>query len=121
MSYVERESTTITTATGGGATGYLGPFTGRVTWLKYTRDDMATGMDLDITGEDTAQEIWDEDNVSATKQVYPRAQAQDTAGGNLDTAGDVTTSAIWLSNERIKVTVANGGNAKSGTFEVLIA
>lgn len=121
MTYVETHEVVVTTDASGDATAYIGPVNGRLANLIYTKDDFATGVDFTITAEDTGLGIWTEVDVNATKTVAPLQPAHNQSGVVQDTAGDVWESPIYLADERIKIVIANGGNAASGTFTAVIA
>lgn len=121
MSYVERHSVSVTTATGGGATGYSPPVTGRIANVIYTAatgTPFASTADFTITAEGSGLGLWTESNVTASKTVSPTQQAHDQVGA---TETDPTRVPIWVANERVKIVVAQGGNTKTGTFEVVVA
>ena len=119
MSYAELHTVTVTTATAGGAgTEYTPRVTGRVVAITLaTGETFAAGMDLAITSEDSKQNIWKEDNVAAAEMMYPVAKASTASG----VASTLTESPIVVANERIKIAVTNGGDAKVGTFHIIIA
>ena len=121
MSYVERHTVTVTTATGGGATGYTPDLTGRIVYMGYTKDTFASTTDLTITTELSTQAVWSETNINASKDLYPLAVADGVDGVALATAGDAQFVPVFVANERIKIVVAQGGNTAAGTFEVLVA
>lgn len=117
MSYVERHRVSVTTDSGGDATEYTPNVRGRIVAIVYTKTDFASGVDFDISLETTGQELWDEDNVNASKTVWPKQLNDDTVGADL--AGEYQH--IYAANERVKIVIAEGGNAKSGTFDILVA
>lgn len=125
MAYAERHEVTVTTATGGGATAFTPVVTGRVANIIYTV--AATGVsfastaDFAITAERTGLGLWTEDNVTTAKTVSPTQPANTQVGGGLATAGDVQRAPIYVANERIQITIAQGGNTKQGIFTVVVA
>ena len=121
MSYAKRYRKVITTASDGSAEVYTGEITGKIISITYTKDDFADGVGFTITGEDTGINIWTQTNVDATATVAPKMPTHSQAGVANDTAGDVLLSDIWLAQERIKIAIANGGDAKSGTFDIVVA
>jgi hypothetical protein len=120
MSYLKRHSVTVTTDTSGDATEYTNVLTGRLINIIYTKDDYAVDVDFAITGETTGLDIWTESDVNATKTVSPRQPTHTQAGVVNDTAGDVLLADIYLAQERIKIVIDEGGNEKSGTFDIII-
>ena len=117
MSYPVKSSVTITTATGGGATGYSDVMTGRVIAVKYEKDTYASTSDFTITTADTGQSILSKTNVNASFVNYPVAAAVTTAGA----ASTLTEVEVPVVNERVKIVVAQGGNTKAGTFTIITA
>ena len=132
MSYARRESVTITTAADGSATAYLPsaaqvalgvpPLSGKVITLIYTKDDFTNGVDFTITAEASGETLWTESDVNASKTVAPRQATHSTVGvATLYAAGGAAVlDHIVLANDRVKIVLAAGGSATSGTFTVLI-
>lgn len=120
MTYVERHSVTIETATGGGATGFTPVVTGRVAAVVYTAatgTPYASTADFDVTAEETGLVIWSENNVTASKTVHPVTEGDLNTG----TQSTLVEVPIFVANERIKIAIAQGGNTRTGTFEVVVA
>ena len=117
--HLTRVSVAIVTDESGDAVAYTPALNGvvrSVRYIKPTSGGLADGTDIDIVTDKGAVVVWDKDNLDASKVIYPMVQAQDNTGT------DVTGSyaPIPVCDERIKITVANGGNAGAGTFEFLI-
>ncbi|MER8560176.1 hypothetical protein [Mesorhizobium sp. M0578] len=119
---VERKTVVITTAADGSATAYTeGAATGRVLQARYVKTDFADGVDFTITSEATGQTIWAESDVNASATRAPRQPTHSTAGVAAESGtGFAVNDHIAIANDRIKIVVAAGGNAKSGTFHFLI-
>jgi len=115
--YAERHTVAITTASGGTATGYTPPVSGKVISIRYVKTDFDDTADFTITGEDTGMNIWTELNVTASKTCVPRQATHDTAGVATlyAAAGAAVLDHIVLAKERVKIAIAQGGNTKSGT------
>lgn len=116
---------TITTAADGSATAYLpssGKCRGHLESIQYVKVDFADGVDFTITDEVTGENLWVDTNINASEIVRPRAPTHDQAGAALlyASAGEDVADKIALVS-RIKIVIAAGGNAKSGTFRVLIS
>lgn len=122
MSNLRRETVTITTDASGDGTGYTGTVTGTIRSIRYVKTDYATGVDMTITGETTGIAIVTLTNYDASGTVYPRAATHDTTGAaSLYAAGGTAVNDhIPVVNERVKIVVAQGGNAKTGTFYVTV-
>ncbi len=127
--YVNRSTVIVTTVANGTATAFTSDVvTGRIFSIKYTKTDFGAGTspatepDFTITTEDTAQNIWVESNVSATATRAPRQATHDTVGVASwynDSSDEAVEDFIYAANERVKIVIAEGGNAKVGTFDIL--
>lgn len=115
----ERHKITVTTAADGSATAYTPDgLNGRVASISYVKTDFAAGVDWAITVEGTGESLWTDTDINATETVYPVQK------GNLGGTGAASTIMevpIYLANDRVKIVVSSGGNAKVGTFHVVIA
>ena len=120
MPYVKRHTVAVTTDALGDAEVFTEELTGRLVSISYVKDDYAAGVDFEITTETSEIDVWKENDVDATKTVYPRHATHTTAGVANDTAGDVLLGEIYLAQERIKLVVDDGGDKKSGTFYVVV-
>ena len=122
MTFVQRHTVTVTTATGGGATGYTPVLNGRIAGIRYTKATAASAYastaDFTITAETSEVGLWTEANVNASKDVVPTQPTHTQAGA---TSADPARAPVFLANERVKILLAQGGNTKSGTFEVIVA
>ncbi len=110
---------TLTVDGSGDLTTYLGSkISGIVRAIKYAPGTLDTNADLAITGETTGVPILTKANAgTSTVWFYPRVLV------NKNTDGAAATDAftdIRLFKERIKVIVAQGGNALSGTITFYI-
>lgn len=123
MSYAERHKVTLVTDASGDATGYSPVITGRIQSIVYVATDYAAGVDFTITGEATGETIWTELNVNASKTVAPRQATHSTAGvaALYAAAGTAVNDYVALANDRVKIVIAQGGNAKTGAFHITIA
>jgi len=112
----------ITTAADGSATAYSPRVAGKVHAVHYVKTDFADGVDFTITSEATGESIWTDTNINASEVVYPRAPTHTQAGAAaLYAAGGVAVlDKIAMANDRVKIVIAQGGNAKVGTFHILV-
>jgi hypothetical protein len=117
MSYAERHSVAVTTAADGTATAYSPAITGRVVSISYVKTDFADGVDFTITAEATGQSLWTDTNINAAETVYPVQPANLGASGAASTLTEVS---IVLANDRVKIVIAQGGNAKTGAFLIVV-
>ena len=118
-----RHTVIVTTIVGGTATAYTtAKITGRILGIRYVKTDFTNGVDFTIVGETTATPIWTQVNVDASVTVAPRQATCDTAGvASLYAAGgEPVEDYIVLADERISITIAQGGDLKVGTFHFLI-
>lgn len=122
MSYIERHVVTITTDASGDATGYTPAITGKINAIVYIKDDYATGVDFIITVEGTAQNVWTEANVNASKTIAPRQATHSEAGvaSLYAGSGEPVEDKITVANDRIKIVIDEGGDTLTGTFHVIM-
>lgn len=123
MSYAQRLSVSVTTDAAGDATAYSDsiPY-GLLSQIRYVKTDFADGVDFTITAEATGETLWAESNVNASATRAPRQATHGTDGvaALFAAGGAAVNEKIAIVNDRIKVVVANGGNAKTGTFHFVI-
>ena len=110
----------VTVDESGEAEVYSPVLSGKLISVRYVKPDSGgytNGVDFDITSEAIGQDLWDEDNVNASATRYPRAQLQTTAGADSLYAADGTSvnGKIALSQDRIKIVIANAVSG-IGTF-----
>jgi len=112
---LSRFTVNVTTSALGAAVAYSPQCNGLVRTVEYVKPisgglDAAT--DIDIIADVSGAIIWTNDDLSASKVIHPLAQAQDNTGADITGA----YAPICLADERIKITVANGGATLSGQF-----
>lgn len=120
--HVQRHTVTVTTDAAGAATAYTsGLVNGRIFSIKYTKSTFDNGVDFTITTEDTAQNLWVESDVNATATRAPRQPTHDSVGAAslYASGGEPVEGYICAASERIKIVIAQGGNTKTGTFDIL--
>lgn len=115
--HAERHTVALETDASGDVTGYTPNITGRVHSISYVKGDFADGVDFTITLESTGESLWTDTNVNASERVYPVAPANLGSTGG---ASSLTEVPVVAANDRVKIVVASGGNAKSGTFHVTV-
>ena len=114
-----RVSVAVVTDAEGDATAYTPALNGMVRSVRYIKPNsggLDVGSDIDIVTDKGAVVVWDKDDLAASAVIYPMVQAQDNTGA--DVVGSYAP--IPVCDERIKITVANGGDALAGTFEFII-
>lgn len=111
----------VTTIADGSQTAYSPVLTGEIVNVVYTKSSFADGVDFVITNEGTAQGIWSEDNVNASKTVCPGQPIHTQAGvaALYAAAGQGVLAPLVLVNERVKIVIAAGGDTKAGTFTII--
>ena len=116
--FAQRHRITATTAADGTATAYSPPgITGRIHAIIYDKVDFADGVDFTITLEATGESLWTDTNINASETVYPvRAANVGTTGA----ASSLTEVPIIAANDRVKIQIAQGGNTKTGAFQVVV-
>jgi hypothetical protein len=124
--YLERHEVAITVDASGNGTGYTPSVTGLVQAIRYVPDvgaPYATGVDVTITGEVSGLPILTiTDAGTLALSIYPRAAVVTVANAAaLYAAGGVAVlDKIPVANERIKIALAQAGNATTGKFHVYV-
>lgn len=114
-------SITVTTITGGTATKYSPPLNGKLISIRYARTDYDVGVDFTITAEDTGENLWVDTNIAVSETVRPRIALQNNAGVDITYDGTRKVYEPYnLVDERIKIVIAQGDDAKVGKFHILI-
>lgn len=113
--YARKFSVSVVTDASGDATAYSDEVNGILNQARYVKNDFANGVDFTITSEATGETLWTESNVDASATRSPRQLTHSTAG----VASATADGAIAVTG-RIKVVVAAGGNAKTGTFHFVV-
>jgi hypothetical protein len=124
---VERFSVSVTTAADGSATAFSPTITGAISSIAYVADGTnpydAT-VDFAITVEATGQGLWTQSNISASGTRAPRQPTHGQDGTDRFYTGTNVNHAvqdlICLANDRIRIVLAQGGNAKVGQFVITV-
>lgn len=122
---MKRYKVTVTTAANGTVTAYTPRVSGKIHQIEYVKDGAApydAGVDFAITGEATGVNLWTQNDVNASAVVAPRQPTHSQAGvaSLYATGGTGVQDRVAIANDRVKIAIASGGNAKVGTFHVLI-
>jgi len=122
MSFAQRFAVALTTDASGDVIGFTPVLTGKLSQFRYVKTDFANGVTFVITSEATGEVLWSEAAVNASATRAPRQATHDTAGAASvrAAAGEAVLEKIALANDRIKITVSAGGNAKSGVIHVVM-
>jgi hypothetical protein len=124
MAEIVRHRISVTTDAGGDATAFTPVAFGRVLQLRYVPDGTSpldTAADLDITLKESGVVVANHDNIgtSAFTKVYRQATHGIDGSASLYAAGgEPTEDHVFVAGEPIKLVIASGGNAKSGTLVV---
>ena len=112
----------VTTAADGSYTGYSPYLSGKITAIHYVKTNFTDGVDFTITAEATAETIWTEANVNASKACMPRGATHSSAGvaALYAAGGTAVNDLIRLSRDRVKIVLASGGNATTGAFHIVV-
>lgn len=121
MSYAQRLVVPVTTDGAGAATAYSPVVTGKLSQIRYVKTDFAAGVDFTITAEATGETLWTESNVDVDATRAPRQATHSTAGAAAlyAAAGTAVNDKIALANDRVKIVIAAGGAATTGTFHLI--
>jgi hypothetical protein len=125
MTYAQRSTVSVTTDASGNATAYSNVVTGKISAVIYTKDGSnayANGVDFTLTAEATGQNIWVQSDVNASATVAPRQATHGTDGtASLYASGGTAVQApIVLAQDRVKISLAQGGNTKVGQFTIIM-
>jgi hypothetical protein len=123
MAYYQHEDIVVTTAADGTATAYsASTYNGNIQCVDYIKTDFANGVDFTVTTEVTEHTVWTGTDVNASAEMRPRSAVHDTTGAVLQhgSSSPVVTDYIPMVNERLKIVIAQGGNAKTGTFRLIV-
>ena len=119
--FAQRHVVSLTTDASGDVTGYAPSSTGRVLGIRYVKTDFDNGVGFTITAEATGQAILTLTNQNSSGSFYPRVPVQDDAGADATLDGTrKMREPVVIVNDRVKIVVASGGNAKTGAVHVLI-
>lgn len=122
---IRRHVVPVTTEYGGDAEAYSPVMSGKVhsiTYVKAGSGNFENGVDFVITAEASGETIWSEEDVNATATRKPRAATHTTAGAAADYDGSnhAVLGRVALSQDRIKIVVADGGDETTGTFHFTV-
>ena len=122
---MRRYKVSVTTAADGSATAYSPRVSGLLHSVTYVPDGTnpyPNTVDMTITSEATGESLVSRTNVAAGFTTYPRKPTADDAGtASLYAAGGTAVQAApGLGNDRVKIVLAQGGNAKVGVFHFTV-
>lgn len=118
--FPQTQTVAVTNSAGGAATVYSTAIRGRLLAIHYVKTNFADGVDFTITNETTGETIWTEANVNAAASKYPRVAVHDTVGVAATLDGTrAMRDCLYLANQRVKIIIADGGNATTGAFLIV--
>lgn len=122
MNAIQLITVAVLTDASGDSSATINPQPGRFLQMRYVPDGTApldTGTDIDLTGATTGFVYLNHDNIGTS--AYDRAvryptSALDGSASLYAATGEPVEDFGYVGGESLTFTVANGGNAKSGTF-----
>ena len=117
---IQAYSANIVCDASGDAIVYVGSnIRGRILGVKYTKGTLHDDTDVTLVGDTTALPILTKANLGATTPqfFFPYMAAHKVADGSAST---VSEACPFVVDERIKVTVADGGNLGAGSITVYV-
>lgn len=125
MSFIQRHVVDVVTDASGDSVVYSPRVNGKISAIHYVKhgsNAFADTVDFTIVSEATGETIWTESNVTASKTCYPRAAMHTTAGvaALLAAGGEALRDKIAVADDRVKITIAQGGDAKNGQFLLVV-
>lgn len=123
--HAEVQTVAITTDASGDFTGYTNVVNGRVLQVRLDvpgTDGLAATSDITITDENTGASILALTDQNGDGTWAPRQPTHSLAGAAALYAagGTAVNDYVVVATSRIKVVVAQGGNAKTGTLYVTV-
>lgn len=118
---IRKYSVPVTTGSGT-ATAYSPWLSGYIESIQYVKDTFDDGVDFTITADVTGETIWTQSNVNSAVIKHPRAATVDATGvaSLYASGGTAVNDRIALGRDRVKIAIAQGGTAKSGTFVITV-
>jgi len=121
--FVKSYPVPIVTAADGTGSGFTDVANGRVLAVLYVPDaniPYSDGFAATVTTEDSGQAVVTRTQADgdAGFALYPKVQNDAVADGT-GISGQYDYVAL-AGNERVKIAIASGGNAKAGSFSVLV-
>lgn len=108
------EAAVVTDSQGAG-TAWLGPVTGELVELSYTRVNYEPGAGMTVVSERTGRTIWSETSLAASKTVAVTASVTNSSGATLN-----NMFATYLAVEdRLIISVTGGGSSRMGVFRAV--
>lgn len=118
---IRKFAVTVTTNGSGVATAYSPYLSGYLCQIGYKKTDYADGVDFTITVEGTGQGLWTESDVNAAAVKAPRMAVASIVGvaATYDGTRPILDK-VAISRDRVKIVLAQGGDTKTGVFEIIV-
>jgi len=114
--FVEKMTVALTTDASGDVVAYSGNVAyAKISDITITQGTLEDNFSLLIEGETSGKLILNKADVTESETIAPRQSTHATDGSSGEGEDDIV-----IANERIKVTVAGGGNAKTGSIEITL-
>lgn len=119
---IRRFEVTVTTASDGTATAYSPYLSGFIHAIHYVKTDYADGVDFTITAEATGETLWTQSDVNSAAVKAPRQATHSNVGvaALYASGGTAVNDRIALGRDRVKIVLAQGGDAKTGKFIIIV-
>lgn len=123
---MKRFTLEITTAANGSATARTPRLSGEIHQIEYVKDGVSPfddGVDFTVTGLKSGISILTESNVNASAVRAPRQPTHSQAGvaALYAPGGTAVQARVAVASDQVQIVIAQGGNAKKGTFHILVA
>lgn len=116
-----RYDVALTTIADGSCTAYTPLVSGRVLAVVYTKTDFDNGVGAVVSTELSAKTVLTTTNMNASASYMPRLPVQDEAGADATLDGTrKMREAQVVSDERVKIVIASGGNIKTGVISIIM-
>lgn len=119
---IRKFTVSILTDGSGDATAYTPYLSGYINAIQYVKTDFANGVDFTITADATGESILALTDQNSSVKHFPRAATHSTVGvaSVYASGGEAVNSRIALGADRVKIVIAQGGSAKTGTVVVTV-
>lgn len=121
---LRRVSTSVPTDAGGAGDVWFLALSGMIHAVRYIADattPYAATVDFSITLKESQTPVWVENNVTASKIVFPRSACHDGAGATVEMdTGVLLRTMIPVVSESVRIVISNGGASKTGAFELIL-
>lgn len=106
----------------GAVTTFSDQFSGKISQIRYVKNNFSNGSTLTFTMERTGEAVWSETNVNASATRAPRQATHgvDGAASLYAAAGTAVQDKIAVGQDRLKLVISAGGANALGTFYVLV-